>query len=151
MTEMRIRSIDESTLQTVLAEDIDFDGEIHFSEPLLIKGNVKGKVISDTDLYINDGAVVAARIQARKVSVKGRVEGDVHASSRLELFSSGRVDGNVHTPDLIVQSGSRLNGSCTMPPAQADASADAGTAAGAESPAKGGAAGTRASGERSDA
>ncbi len=114
MTEMRIRSIDESTLQTVLAEDIDFDGEIHFSEPLLIKGHVKGKVVSETDLYINADAVVAARIEARKVSVKGEVQGDIHAKSRLELFASARVTGNVHTPELIVQSGCLLNGSCTM-------------------------------------
>ena len=115
MTEMRIRSIDESTLQTVLAEDIDFDGEIHFSEPLLIKGRVKGRVISETDLYINTDAVVAARIEARKVSVKGEVHGDIYAKARLELFASARVTGNVHTPDLIVQSGCQLNGSCSMP------------------------------------
>ncbi|MFW5685198.1 MAG: bactofilin family protein [Spirochaetota bacterium] len=112
---MRIRSIDESTLQTVLAEDIDFEGEIHFSEPLLIKGSVKGKVVSDTDLYINADAVVAAEIDARKVSVKGEVRGDIRATDRLELFASARVTGNVFTPDLIVQSGCSLNGSCTMP------------------------------------
>jgi cytoskeletal protein CcmA (bactofilin family) len=29
----------------VLAEDVDFDGELRFSEPLLIKGTVKGTVI----------------------------------------------------------------------------------------------------------
>ncbi|MFW5688813.1 MAG: bactofilin family protein [Spirochaetota bacterium] len=121
---MRIRSIDESTLQTVLAEDIDFDGELHFSEPLLIKGTVKGKVTSDTDLYINAGAVVAARVEARKVSVKGEVQGDIHASDRLELFASARVEGNVHTPDLIVQSGCRLNGSCTMKPASEEGGSD---------------------------
>jgi cytoskeletal protein CcmA (bactofilin family) len=115
MTEMRIRSIDESTLQTVLAEDIDFDGELQFSEPLLIKGHVKGKVLSDTDLYINADAVVAARIEAGKVSVKGEVRGDIYAKGRLELFASARVTGNVHTPDLIVQSGCMLNGSCSMP------------------------------------
>ncbi len=113
---MRIRSIDESTLQTVLAEDIDFDGEIRFTEPLLVKGSVKGTVISDTDLYVNADAVVAARIEARKVSVKGEVRGDIVASERLELFSTARLHGNVSTPDLIVQSGCRLNGTCTMGP-----------------------------------
>jgi cytoskeletal protein CcmA (bactofilin family) len=111
---MRIRSIDESTLNTVLAEDIDFDGELYFSEPLLVKGHVKGTVVSDTDLYINADAVVAARIEARKVSVKGEVRGDVVATERLELFSTARIDGNVKTPDLIVQSGCRLNGACEM-------------------------------------
>ncbi|MBU8914240.1 MAG: polymer-forming cytoskeletal protein [Spirochaetales bacterium] len=114
MSDLRIRAIDESTLQTVLAEDIDFDGELRFSEPLLIKGTVKGIVISDTDLYINPDATVAATITARKVSVKGRVTGDIHAKGRLELFASARVQGNVSTPDLIVQSGSLLNGSCKM-------------------------------------
>ena len=114
MSDMRIRNIDESTLDTVLAEDIDFDGELHFSEPLLIKGNVKGKVVSKTDLYINEGASVEATIEARKVSVKGSVRGDVSAIDRLEVFSTGRLTGNIKTPDLIVQSGSLLNGSCTM-------------------------------------
>ena len=114
MSDLRIRAIDESTLQTVLAEDVDFDGELRFAEPLLIKGTVKGTVISDTDLYINPDATVAATISARKVSVKGGVVGDIHAASRLELFASARVEGNVTTPDLIMQSGCRLNGSCTM-------------------------------------
>jgi cytoskeletal protein CcmA (bactofilin family) len=114
MSDLRIRAIDESTLQTVLAEDIDFDGELRFSEPLLIKGTVKGTVISDTDLYINPDATVAATITAQKVSVKGQVIGDIHARGRLELFASARVKGNVSTPDLIIQSGSLLNGSCKM-------------------------------------
>jgi len=117
---MRIRAIDESTLQTVLAEDVDFDGELRFSEPLLIKGTVKGTVISDTDLYINPDATVAATISARKVSVKGNVVGDIHAESRLELFASARVEGNVTTPDLIMQSGCRLNGSCMMATREAE-------------------------------
>jgi cytoskeletal protein CcmA (bactofilin family) len=114
MSDLRIRAIDESTLQTVLAEDVEFDGELRFSEPLLIKGTVKGTVISDTDLYVNPGATVAATVTAGKVSVKGTVTGDIIARSRLELFASARVEGNVTTPDLIMQSGCKLNGSCSM-------------------------------------
>lgn len=115
MSDLRIRAIDESTLQTVLAQDIEFEGELQFSEPLLIKGTVSGTIVSDTDLYINPGATVAATITARKVSVKGRVIGDINAHARIELFSTGRINGNISTPDLIVQSGSVLNGSCAMP------------------------------------
>ena len=115
MSDMRIRAIDESTLQTVLAEDVVFDGELRFSEPLLIKGRVKGQVVSQTDLYVNAGASVEATIEARKVSVKGDVHGDIRALDRLELFATASVTGNVETPDLIMQSGCRLNGSCRMP------------------------------------
>ncbi len=114
MSDLRIRSIDESTLQTVLAEDIEFDGELTFAEPLLIKGSVKGTIASETDLYIHEGALVDATIEARKVSVKGQVKGDIRALDRLELFSTAQVTGNVHAPDLIMQSGCLLNGSCRM-------------------------------------
>ena len=114
MTEPRVRTIDESTLETVLAEDVEFEGELRFSRPLLIRGKVQGQIISDTDLYISADADVAATVEAAKVSVKGHVSGDVHARTRLELFASARVDGNIRTPDLIVQSGCRLNGSCVM-------------------------------------
>ena len=118
MSDLRIRTIDESTLETVLAEDIEFDGELRFSEPLLIRGHVKGTIVSDTDLYINSSASVEATIEAGKVSVKGEVSGDIYAKSRLELFASARVNGNVRTNDLIMQSGCRLNGSCEMPDAK---------------------------------
>jgi len=120
MSDLRIRAIDESTLETVLAEDIDFDGELRFSEPLLVRGRVKGTIVSDTDLYINASANVEATIEAGKVSVKGTVSGDIYAKSRLELFSSARVTGNVRTNDLIMQSGCRLNGSCQMPDTHPD-------------------------------
>lgn len=115
MAELRVRTIDESELDTVLAPDIDFHGEAFFDKPLLVKGTLKGVVRSDSDLYIADGATVHADVHARRVSIKGMVEGNVNASERIELFSGAGIVGNIECPDLIVQSGSKLNGSCTMP------------------------------------
>lgn len=114
MAEMRLKTIDEADIDTVLAPDIDFDGELTFVEPLLVKGTLKGKILSGGDLYVNPGAVVDASIVADKVSVKGSVHGDIHAKQRLELFENAELSGNVKTPDLIVQSGSVFNGSCRM-------------------------------------
>jgi cytoskeletal protein CcmA (bactofilin family) len=114
MAELRIRKIDETELDTVLAEDIDFDGELSFKQPLLVKGRVTGQVRSESDLYINESASVDATISAATVSVKGTVHGDITASTRLELFSSSDVSGSIRTGDLVVQSGCRLNGSCEM-------------------------------------
>ncbi len=115
MAELRVRTIDESELDTVLAEDIDFEGTIEFVEPLLIKGSVHGEIRSTSDLFIAESAHVNADVQAGRVTVKGAVRGDVDASERIELFSGASIVGNVRTPDLIVQSGSRLSGRCEMP------------------------------------
>lgn len=115
MAELRIRTIDESELDTVLAEDFDFEGVIEFQEPLLVKGSLRGEIRAASDLFISESAHLTADIQAARVSVKGRVEGDIDASERVEMFASARVQGNVRTPDLIVQSGSRFSGRCEMP------------------------------------
>lgn len=120
MAELRVRTIDESELDTVLAEDIDFEGTIEFTEPLLIKGAVKGEVRSHSDLFIAESARVEANIHASRVTVKGAIHGDVNAVDRIELFSGASIVGNIRTPDLIVQSGSRLSGRCEMPDDGAD-------------------------------
>lgn len=114
MAELRVRTIDESELETVLAEDLEFDGTIEFAEPLLVKGRLSGEVHAEADLYIAASAVLDADIVAARVSVKGTVSGDITASERIELFSGASIGGNIRTPDLIVQSGSHFTGTCRM-------------------------------------
>jgi len=83
MAELRVRTIDESELDTVLAEDIDFEGTIEFVEPLLVKGAVQGEIRSTSDLFIAESARVNADVQAGRVTVKGAVRGDVDAAERI--------------------------------------------------------------------
>lgn len=113
--DFRVRNIDEDDIDTVLADDIDFDGEMSFRHRLLIKGAFRGAITADGDLYISETATVDATVQAGTVSVKGRLHGDVRANRRLELFSSASLNGNIQTPDLIMQSGCHFNGTCKMP------------------------------------
>lgn len=112
--EIRIKDIDEVEIDTILAEDIDFEGELTFRKPLMIKGKFRGKVDSPSDLYVGEQAVVEATIRAGKVSSKGRIIGNITAGSRVELFATSRVQGDVETPDLVVESGCVFNGSCRM-------------------------------------
>ncbi len=121
MSDLRIKHIDESEIDTVLAEDIDFEGEMTFERPVLIKGRFQGHIRASGDLFINQKAVVDATVEAMVVSVQGQVSGDVHARTRLELFSSSSLAGNIRTPDLIMQSGCVFNGTCRMDPAGEDA------------------------------
>ena len=59
-------------------------------------------------------AIVDARVEAHIVSVKGRVNGNIYAYERVELFSCGRIDGDITAPDIIMESGCTFNGICTM-------------------------------------
>ncbi|MFW5747798.1 MAG: bactofilin family protein, partial [bacterium] len=64
MSEITIQSIDESEIDTILAEDIDFDGTLSFSDPLMVKGKFVGEIKASGDLYIGKDAVVEAQIEA---------------------------------------------------------------------------------------
>ncbi len=114
MADLRLKLIDEADIDTVFADDVEFEGELAFQDPVLVKGQIKGRLQSAADVYISEQARVDAELAAEVVSVKGELRGDVYARRKLELFSSGRVDGTVRTPDLIVQSGAVLNGTCRM-------------------------------------
>ena len=114
MAEVRIKDIDEHEIDTILAEDIDFEGQLTFKKPLMIKGKFKGEIKSTSALYIGEKAYVEAATEADVVSSKGRHKGDIVGHARVELFSSAHVDGDITTPDFVVESGCKFNGYCNM-------------------------------------
>jgi len=114
MSELSIQSVDESDIDTILAEDIDFTGKMTFSEPLMIKGKFNGEIESSSDLYIGENAVVNAEVQANMVSLKGRVKGNIRADKKIELFNTAQVEGDITTPSMVMEGGCKLNGMCSM-------------------------------------
>jgi cytoskeletal protein CcmA (bactofilin family) len=114
MPEVRIKEIDEHEIDTILAEDIDFEGHLTFKKPLMVKGKFKGEIKSTSSFYVGEKAYVEAKVESNVVSSKGRISGDIIGHSRVELFSTARVDGDITTPDFVVESGCKLNGYCNM-------------------------------------
>ena len=114
MPEARVSHVEESELDTILAEDIHFNGNLSFEAPLMIKGCFSGDIKAGGDLYIGKKAEVKARIEARVVSIQGKVKGNIYAAERVELSASSSVDGDITAPDIVMESGCRFNGICTM-------------------------------------
>ena len=114
MAEVRIKDIDEHEIDTILAEDIDFEGHLSFKKPLMIKGKFKGEIKSTSALYVGEKAYVEAKVEANLVSSKGKIKGDMIGHSRVELFSTAQVEGDINAPDFVVESGCKFNGYCNM-------------------------------------
>ena len=114
MQEVKIHEIDEKDIDTILAEDIDFTGNLTFKKPLMIKGKFRGEINASGDLYISENASVKAKVVADVVSSKGKIEGDIVANKKVELFSTAVVNGDISTPNLVIESGCRFDGYCNM-------------------------------------
>ncbi len=98
-----------------IGESISIQGGLSGEEDLVIDGKVEGKVqLPGNHLTIGQSGIVKADVHAKQVSVVGRVHGNVHASERVEIESTGVVEGDVKAPRLVVQEGAVLNGSIEM-------------------------------------
>ena len=106
--------IDESMIDTVLAQDINFSGTMRFSKSLMIKGKFDGDIDATGHLIIGPGATAKATIKAGVITNYGTIHGNVTATERLELFNNAKLNGDIETPELIIESGCSYNGQCKM-------------------------------------
>jgi len=80
----------------VLGARLKIVGDVSGDEDLVVNGKLEGKIRVDRKVTVNAGAEVEGDVQAKSVTIGGRVHGQVMASERAELLSTGRVQGNVH-------------------------------------------------------
>jgi len=99
---------------TVLGSETSFRGTMRFNDSLKIDGYFEGNIESSGSLYIEKDAEVRARIKVGTIIVGGKVIGNIEASEKLEMLESGKIFGNVRTPNLKVAEGVEFDGECEM-------------------------------------
>ena len=114
MPKDNVLNIDESMIDTVLADDIHFQGTMKFSKSLMIKGKFEGQIDATGHLIVGPNAVVNATVKAGIVTNYGQINGNVEGTERIEMFNNARITGDIKTPELIIESGCVFNGNCTM-------------------------------------
>jgi cytoskeletal protein CcmA (bactofilin family) len=86
-------------------------GEIIGTSDMYIDGEVQGKVrVGSGRLTVGTGGKVQADIEAREIFVNGSVIGNLKATDRVQLGSTGTVQGSVVTPRIGIDDGARLRG-----------------------------------------
>ncbi len=99
---------------TTLGSETVFAGIMRFTDSLQINGKLEGEIISTGTLYIEDTAVINANIQVGSIVVAGVVNGNIIATDKLEILTSGKVFGNIRTARLRIADGVVFKGKCEM-------------------------------------
>ena len=98
-----------------IGKSISIRGDLTGNEDMVIEGQVEGKVdLPNNQLTVGADGKVKAEIHAKSVVVVGRVDGNVFGLERVEIQATGRVEGDVTAPKLIVAEGAQLNGAIQM-------------------------------------
>ncbi len=94
-----------------VTQGIRIKGEITGKEDLFVDGTLEGKLdLGNASVTVGPNGKVKADISAREVVVRGHVDGKIEGAERVQLWSSGRVTGEVRTERLAIEDGALLRG-----------------------------------------
>ena len=101
-------------ITTTLGKETDFNGVMRFKDSLKIDGAFSGEIVSTGFLYVEQGASITANIRVGSVVVGGTVKGNIEATEKLEMLTTGKVFGNIRTAKLKIADGVVFEGKCEM-------------------------------------
>ncbi len=106
---------DEDSGQGRISRGVEISGDILFADALQVDGKVNGKVISESGtLIVEQTGEVQADVDVGVCVIRGALNGNLNARSRVEIYKTARVQGDITTPVLLVEEGAMLSGAIAM-------------------------------------
>ena len=99
-----------SMKESIIAAGLTIEGKIEGAGHVRIAGDFKGDVNVQGNLTIEPGARLTGGVKADTVVVGGQLDGNIDASSRVELLQTGVFNGELKAGSLTVAAGSRMRG-----------------------------------------
>lgn len=90
------------------------EGSIVSSEDLEIDGTVRGDVRTSARLVLGKESCVEGNLVAAEAEVAGLITGTVESKGLLSIRATCRIEGDIVTQSLNVESGSSFNGRCKV-------------------------------------
>ena len=99
-----------------LGKSVVIKGELSGSEDFTLYGQMDGSIrLPDHTLTIGPHADIRAEVMARSVVVMGAVTGNVTAADKVEIQSTGFVNGDIVASRIAVAEGGGLHGRVAQP------------------------------------
>jgi cytoskeletal protein CcmA (bactofilin family) len=102
-------------VDTIIGQQTQINGDLHFSGGLHVDGYVKGNVIANeasaSVLTVSEHGRIEGDVRVPNVFLNGSVTGDVRCEERIELAAKARVNGDVYYSLIEMVMGAEVNGS----------------------------------------
>jgi cytoskeletal protein CcmA (bactofilin family) len=105
------RPYDERRTAAWIGRALRIEGRITSREDLTIDGQVEGDIVlGEHSLIIGVGAAVTADLAAKTITIGGAVTGNLVATDKVILQTTGSVDGDIAAPRLLMADGAVIHG-----------------------------------------
>ena len=102
-------------IENVIGPTATFIGELKCDGGVRVDGVFQGSLETMGNVIIGETAKVVADIVGRNISISGAVKGDIIASGRLEILSTGLVWGDIQVASFLIDEGGVFSGRSEMP------------------------------------
>jgi cytoskeletal protein CcmA (bactofilin family) len=99
-----------STNFSAFDSHITVAGDVETDGALRVDGRLEGSIRRADLVVVGEGSSVVGDITAREVIVGGAVTGNIFASQRTELQSSGIVAGDIRSAAILIHEGGVVQG-----------------------------------------
>jgi cytoskeletal protein CcmA (bactofilin family) len=108
--DQKIRS---ARVDTLIGKGTTIDGDLRFSGGLHVEGVIKGNLIAegpDATLILSEYGHIQGEVRVSSMVINGKIDGDVFASGKVELFEKAQICGDVYYNLLEMAVGAEVNG-----------------------------------------
>jgi cytoskeletal protein CcmA (bactofilin family) len=100
---------------TTLGPSLTVTGDITCHEDITVHGTVNGQItMTRGSLVVAPTGSTDANLHGTRITVHGKVKGDIVASECVELTDTAVVTGMISSPSLVVRDGATFNGIVDM-------------------------------------
>jgi cytoskeletal protein CcmA (bactofilin family) len=99
---------------TLISENSKIEGRVLVERSARIHGTIIGELdaAAGSQVVLAETGVIEGNIRGDQLWIEGFVRGDITATTRVVISSTGRVIGNVVTPSLKMDFGGYFEGQC---------------------------------------
>lgn len=102
-------------IENVIGPTATFVGELKCDGGVRIDGVFQGTLETMGNVIVGETAKVVADLVGRNISISGAVKGNITASGRLEILSTGLVWGDIQVASFLIDEGGVFSGKSQMP------------------------------------
>ena len=98
----------------IIGEGSTLTGNFNSSGNIRLEGKVKGDITSSSKVACGETSIVDGNVTADNAEIAGKVTGKGNVNDLLILKSSAKIQGDISTNNLVIESGASFNGACAM-------------------------------------
>jgi cytoskeletal protein CcmA (bactofilin family) len=105
---------EDAFVNSIIGEGTTLRGDFELNGLLRIDGIFYGKVKTNGKVLVGKNGIAECNIVAGTVVIGGKVKGEVIATERITLLSTGELIGDIVTPRLVIEEGVVFDGTCEI-------------------------------------